>query len=179
MSEEQRSSANKKSKLSGHEKEVISLAGDEETSTNQVKGTLIEEETGQNVDFPQSDSERTLSQHQISKGVEKAIAVDVDQEPLINLQHITYDPAGTSGYKSKEDLIKEFLDERSVASKESYELVKEARKMEISQSSMITVKEKDSGAFRIAVTDNSQVTQVKIQMEKIAIPDKINFHRQA
>ena len=179
MSEEQRSSANKKSKLSGHEKEVISLADDEETSTNQVKGTLIEEETGQNVDAPQSDSERTLSQHQISKGVEKVVAVDVDQEPLINLQHITYDPAGTSGYKSKEDLIKEFLDERSVASKESCELVKEARKMEISQSSMITMKEKDSGAFRIAVTDNSQVTQVKIQMEKIAIPDKINFHRQA
>ena len=79
MSEEQRSSANKKSKLSGHEKEVISLADDEETSTNQVKGTLIEEETGQNVDAPQSDSERTLSQHQISKGVGKAITVDVDQ----------------------------------------------------------------------------------------------------
>lgn len=67
MSEEQRSSANKKSKLSGHEKEVISLEDDEETSTNQVKGTLIEEETGQNVDVPQSDSERTMSHHQMSK----------------------------------------------------------------------------------------------------------------
>ena len=179
MSTEQRSSANKKSKLFGHEKEVISLADDEETSTNQVKGTLIEEETGQNVDSPQSDSQRTLSQHQISKGIEKVVAIDVDQEPLINLQHITYDPVGTSGYKSKEDLIKEFLDERSVASKESYELVKEAKKMEISKSSMIAMKEKDSGVFRIAITENSQVTQVKIQMEKIAIPDKINFHRQA
>ena len=155
------------------------MADDEGTSTNKVKGILIEEETGQNVDVPQSDSERTLSQHQMSKRVEKVVAVDVDQEPLINLQHITYDPAGTSGYKSKEDLIKEFLDERGVASKESYELVKEARKMEISQSSMIAVKEKDSGVFRITVTDNSQVTQVKIQMEKITIPDKIFFHRQA
>ena len=99
-----------------------------------------------------------MSQHQISKRVEKVVVVDVDQEPLINLQHITYNPAGTSGYKSKEDLIKEFLDERSVASKESYELVKEARKMEISQSSLIAMKEKDYGVFRIAVTDNSQVT---------------------
>ena len=132
MSEEQKSSANKKSKLFGREKEVISLEDDEETSTNQVKGTLIEEETGQNVDVPQNDSERTLSQHQMSKGVEKVVDVDVDQEPLINLQYITYDPAGTFGYKSKEDLIKKFLDERSATSKQSYELVKEARKMEIS-----------------------------------------------
>lgn len=40
------------------------------------------------------------------KRVEKFVVDDVDQEPLINLQHITYDPVGTSGYKSKEDLIK-------------------------------------------------------------------------
>ena len=41
-----------RNKKYGHEKEVISLVDDEETSTNQVKGTLIEEETGQNVDAP-------------------------------------------------------------------------------------------------------------------------------
>ena len=44
---------------------------------------------------------------------------------------------------------------------------------------MIVVKEKDSKVFRIVVIDNSQVNQVKIQMEKIAIPEKINFYRQA
>ena len=68
----------------------------------------------------------------MSKRLEKVVVVDVDQELLINLQHITYDPVGTYGYKSKEHLIKDILDERNGVSKESYELMQEARKMEIS-----------------------------------------------
>jgi len=45
--------------------------------------------------------------------------------------------------------------------------------------SLLTVREKVSSILRIATDDQEQVSQVRIQMEKIGIPYKINFHKQA
>ena len=43
--------------------------------------------------------------------------------------------------------------------------------------SLLIVKEKDRITLRIAINDKSEVSQVKIQMDKIGILDKINFHK--
>ena len=43
--------------------------------------------------------------------------------------------------------------------------------------SLLTVKEKESSILIIATDDQEQVFQVRIQMEKIGIPDKNIFHK--
>lgn len=45
--------------------------------------------------------------------------------------------------------------------------------------SLLTIKEMDSSILRITTNDQEQVSQVRIQMENIGIPNKINFHKQA
>ena len=43
----------------------------------------------------------------------------------------------------------------------------------------MAVRESEGNVFRIATTDATGVSQVKIQMDQVGIPDKMNFHKQA
>ena len=45
--------------------------------------------------------------------------------------------------------------------------------------SLLTVREANNNVLRISIENKEQVSQVRIQMDKIGIPDKINFHKQA
>ena len=53
------------------------------------------------------------------------------------------------------------------------------RKNTYTSSSLVTVREKDSNTLKIAIDDQVAGSQVRLQMDKIAIPDKINFHKKA
>lgn len=44
---------------------------------------------------------------------------------------------------------------------------------------LLVARETDNNVLRIATNDREQISQVKIQMDKIGLPDKINFHKQA
>ena len=44
---------------------------------------------------------------------------------------------------------------------------------------MLAVREAQGNVFRIATTDVTGFSQVKLQMDQVGIPDKINFHKQA
>ena len=43
----------------------------------------------------------------------------------------------------------------------------------------MAVREAEGNVFRIATSDATGVSQVKLQMDQVGIPDKVNFHKQA
>ena len=43
----------------------------------------------------------------------------------------------------------------------------------------MVVRESKGNVFRIATSDATGVSQVKLQMDQVGIPDKVNFHKQA
>ena len=94
-------------------------------------------------------------------------------------QRFTLDQDKSSQFHSKDDLVKDFIDERNKFINENYKLMQEVRRSTPVGTSLLTVGEKDSSILKIATNNQEQVSQVKIQMEKIGILDKINFHKQA
>ena len=95
-------------------------------------------------------------------------------------QSFKLDQAESSQYHSRDDLVKDFLEERNKSLDENYKLLQQARnKAPTDSTTLLTVKEKDSNTLRIAIDDLDHVSQVRIQMDKIGIPDKNNFHKQA
>ena len=57
--------------------------------------------------------------------------------------------------------------------------MQEVRKSTFTGTSLLTIRKRDSNTLRIAVDDQKEGSQVRIQMDKIAIPDKINFDKKA
>lgn len=77
-------------------------------------------------------------------------------------------------------MVEDFLEERNKSLDENYKLLQQARKkVHVGPTTLLTIREKDSNTLRIATDDPDHVSQVRIQMDKIGIPDKINFHKQA
>ena len=99
-------------------------------------------------------------------------------EPIIDIKKNVFD-IENSPYESKEDLVKKFSKERNLSSEENFKLMQEVRKNTYASSSLITVREKDRNTLKISIDDQVEGSQVRIQMDKIDIPDKINFHKQA
>ena len=96
------------------------------------------------------------------------------------VQSFKLDQAKSSQYHSRDDLVKDFLEERNKSLDENYKLLQQARKKALAgTATLLTVREKDSNTLRIATDDPDHVSQVRIQMDKIRIPDKINFHKKA
>jgi hypothetical protein len=55
--------------------------------------------------------------------------------------------------------------------------MQEVRKSSYASSSLLTVRGKDNNTLNIVVDDQVEGSQVRIQMDKISIPYKINFHK--
>ena len=87
--------------------------------------------------------------------------------------------AKSSQFHSKEDLVKDFTEERNKSANENYKLMQEIRRTIPVENSLLAVREKDNNVLRIATDDREQVSQVRVHMDKIGILDKINFHKQA
>ena len=95
---------------------------------------------------------------------------------VIDVQRFVFDTEN-SLYESKQDLVKKFLEERNLFAKENFKLMQEVRKNTYASSSLITVRERDSNTLRVLIDDQAKRSQVMIQMDKIPILDKINFHK--
>lgn len=57
--------------------------------------------------------------------------------------------------------------------------MQEIRKTIPVESSLLVVREANNNIFKIATDDKEIISQVKIQMDKVGLLDKINFHKQA
>ena len=57
--------------------------------------------------------------------------------------------------------------------------MQQIRKSIPDKSSLLAVTEEQGNIFRIATSDMAGISQVKIQMDQVGIPDKVNFHKQA
>ena len=73
-------------------------------------------------------------------------------------------------------MVKKFSEERNLSIEENFKLMQEVRKSTFTGTSLLIVRERDRNTLRIAVEGQTEGSQVRIQMEKIVIPDKINFH---
>ena len=76
-------------------------------------------------------------------------------------------------------MVKNFSEERNLSAEENFKLMQEVRKSTFTGTSLLTIRERDSNTLRIAVDDQTEGSQFRIHMDKIAVPDKINFHKQA
>ena len=57
--------------------------------------------------------------------------------------------------------------------------MQEIKKYVPGKNPLLAVREADNNVFRIDRNDKEGVSQVRIQMDKIGLPDKINFDMQA
>jgi hypothetical protein len=57
--------------------------------------------------------------------------------------------------------------------------MQQIRKVFLGKISLLALREVEGNIFRIATGDKEGIPQVKIQMDQVRIPDKINFHKQA
>lgn len=105
------------------------------------------------------------------------VATGQSSQPIINIQQFTFD-VENSLYESKQDLVKKFSEERNISADENFKLMQEVRKRSYASCSLLTIREKENNTLKIDVDDQVKGSQVKIQMDTIAILDKINFHKQ-
>ena len=155
------------------------MEDDEEESINQIQGFPIQEKpshskevshtVSHSISHSISNSDRTISQ---------MVLTEQSSKPAMDVQRYTFD-AKTSLYDSKQDMVKKFSEERNLSAEENFKLMQEVRKSTFAGTSLLTVRERDSNTMRIVVDDQTEGSQVRIQMDKIAIPYKINFHKQA
>lgn len=95
------------------------------------------------------------------------------------LQRFTLNEVETSQVSSQEELIKNFTEERNKLANENYKLMQQIRKAVPDKSSLLAVRETKGNTFRIATHDKGGISQVKIQMDQVGTPNKVNFHKQA
>ena len=105
--------------------------------------------------------------------------VESIQELAIIFQKFALDEAETSKFFSKEESVKDFTNERNKSANDNYKLMQEIRKTILGKNYLLAVREVDSNVFRIATNDKEGVSQARIQMGKVGLHDKINFHKQA
>lgn len=84
----------------------------------------------------------------------------------------------SSLYEPEHDLVKKFSEERNLSTEDNFKLMYEVRNNTYAGSSLLTVRERDNNTLRIAVDDQAGGSQVRIQMDKISVLDKMNFHKQ-
>ena len=99
-------------------------------------------------------------------------------ELVIDIQQFVFNTENST-YESKQDLVKKLLEERNLSFEENFKLMQEVRKNTYASSSLVIVREKDNNTLKISIDDQLEGSEVRIQMDKIAILEKINFHKQA
>ena len=169
----------KKPRVFSQGKEIVTLEDDEKESINQIQGFPIQEEpshsnevshaSSPSISHSTSKSERTISQIVLTKQSSKLV-MDV-QQYIFDIEN--------SLYESKRDMVKKFSQESNISAEENFKLMQEVRKNIFAGTSLLTVRERDSNTLRTAVDDQTEGSQVKIQMDKIVVPDKVTFHKKA
>ena len=159
----------KRPRISKQSNNIVNIDDDDERSINKGKTTIVEEESQ---DWSQSVSniERTITNPTI---------VESSQDPAMVFQNFTLDEAKTSQVCLQEELVKDFTNERNKSANDNYKLMQEIGIIVPGKSPLLAVREADNNVFIIARNDKEGVSQVRIQMDKVGLPNKINFHKQA
>ena len=157
----------KKPKLVGIGEEIVEIEDDEVRSTNKGKTTIVEEEL-QEQSQSISNTEKTMSNPTMAESSQMSAMI---------LQKYISSEEDTSKNPSQEELVKDFTEERIKPINENYRIMQQIRKFVSNKSSLLEVRESEGNVFRIATTDVTGVSQVKLQMDQVGIPDKINFHK--
>ena len=158
----------KKSRVSIKSEEIVDLEDNDEQSINKGKGTIVEEE--------HNDQSQTVSHSKRSSS--HLAMLETNKEPSIMFQRFALEHAESSQFHSKEELVKDFTDERSKSTNRNNKLMQETRRTIPVENSLLEVRETNNNVLRISTTDKDQISEVRIQMDKIGLPDKINFHKQ-
>jgi hypothetical protein len=123
----------------------------------------------QNESFDASSSKQTISQ----------FAFQSQPPPgVLNLQSYCYIDANASQFISKNELLEQYSQKRFQALEENQRLLKEVRNISSNKMSLLTIKDPTRNVLNFALTEDEKVTEVKIQMDKVNIPNKILFHKQ-
>ena len=169
----------KKPIISNQGREIVTSEDDEEESINQIQGFPIQEQPSHRKEFSHTVS-HSIS-HSISNSeriISQIVLTEQSSKPAMDVQQYTFD-AETSLYDSKQDMVKKFSEETNLSAEENFKLMQEVRKITFAGTSLLTIRERDRNTLRIVVDDQTEGSQVRIQMDKIDIHDKINFHKQA
>ena len=159
----------KKPKLADIE-EIVEIEDDEDRSTNKDNTTFVEEEGAQ---------EKSKSVSSTEKAISNPIVAKSSQVSAMIVQKYVSSEEETSKIPSQEELVKDFTDKRSKAVDENYKIMQQIRRSVSNKSTLLAVRESEGNVFKIATTDATGVSHVKLQMDQVGIPDKVNFHKQA
>ena len=133
------------------------------------EGCLIQEEISQHNEYcDASSTEQTISQF------------DFQSQPslgILNLQSYSYTNVNASQFRSKNELLKKYFQKRFQVVEENQRLLNEVRSISLDKISLLIVKDPTRNVLNFALTEEEKVTEVKIQMDKVNIPDKILFHK--
>ena len=95
------------------------------------------------------------------------------------MQSYIYTYANVSHFRSKNEDLEKYSQKRFQALEENQRLLKEVRGISSDKMSLLTVRDLTRNVLNFALTEEEKVIEVKIQMDKLNIPDKILFHKQA
>ena len=160
--------ATKKPRIFIQDREIVDLEDDDERSINKGKATIVEEEP----------NEHSQSMSNTKRLTSHLAMVETIEEPAITFQRFALDEAETSQFHSREELVRDFTNERNKSTNDNYKLMQEIRKTILVESYLLAVREAYNNVFRIVTDDKEMISQVRIQMDKVGILDKIKFHKQ-
>lgn len=169
------------------EMEVDAPSKRDKTSSNLVHIISLDEDDDQgsiNQDTIVIITEEKEDQSQVPPNTNESASQMLTEQPILGLamlvQSFKLDQEESSLYHSRDDLVKDFLEERNKSLDENYKLLQQAMKKDLMDSiTLLIVREEHSNTLRLGIDDPDHVSQVRIQMDKIGIPDKINIYKQA
>ena len=145
----------KKPRLAEAGEEIVEIEDDDDRSINKGKTTIVEEESeGQSQSV--SNTKKTISNLAIAESSQMSAMV---------LQKYISNEEETSQIPSQEDLVKDFTEERNKFANDNYRMMQQIRKSISNKSSFLAVRESEGNVFRVATTDVTGVSQVKLQMD--------------
>ena len=147
----------------------MEIEDDEVRSTNKDNTKVVEEEV-QEQSKSVSNTEKTISNPTVAESSQMSAMI---------VEKYVSSEEDTSKIPSQEELVKYFTYKRNKFVDENYKLMQQIRKYVSTKCNLLVVRESEGNVFRIATTDVTGVSQVKLQMDQVGIPDKINFHKQA
>lgn len=121
----------KRPRLSESSKEIVDIEDGDDRSINKGKATIVEEESQEQCQSV-SNTERTVL---------KLAIVGNSQASAMILQSFTLNEVDTSQASSKEDLVKNFIEERNKSANDNDRLMQQIKKSVPDKSSLLAVRE--------------------------------------
>lgn len=144
-------SSRKRTKATAKDKVIVDL--EEEESINQGDhATIIQEEKEQSM---------TNTKETISKYTYEAL----HSQSIVEIQQCAYSDAQSHMFKSKEELISQYVQKKKQYVEENHKLLIEARKVSREKVSLIIVKDPKKSTLNFDMVDDNKVLEIKNMMD--------------